>query len=385
MKFRNHHLFTPGPTPVPEFIARKMSEPIIHHRKPEFRKIFQAVREGLKYVFQTEQEVIVLSSSGTGAMEAAVSNLFSAEDEVITVDAGKFGARWAEICQTYGIKPAVIQKNWGEAVVADEIIAKLKTCPQAKAVFLTYSETSTGVAIDLPGIARAIRNNSDALIIVDCISALISLPLKMDEWQLDVVISGSQKGFMLPPGLAFIALSKRALGMLEQSQIPNYYLSLTKAFEALKAGNTPFTPASTIIIGLREAIYYLTDKGLEQIWREHQVFAAAIRAAIQALGLKLLSRSPSNALTAVCIPENLNGAKLLDTLQNNFGIVVAGGQGKFKHRLFRIGHIGFYNALDIISFIAALEWSLELNNWPFEKGAGLLTGHKTLARLFMPN
>lgn len=382
MILKPNRLFTPGPTPVPDFILRKMSEPMIHHRKAEFVQIFQEVRQGLKEIFLTGQEVYILTGSGTSAMEASVVNFLSPGDEVITVDAGKFGERWAELCQIYGVLPHVIKKEWGTTVSTADIRQKLTEVPAAKAVFLTYSETSTGVAIDLPEIARAIRAQSSALIIVDCISALVAMPLKMDEWDLDVVISASQKGFMLPPGLGLVAVSQRAAQLLKSSQIPKYYLSLAKAQKALIDGTTPFTPASTIIIGLREAIQYLKNKGLENVWREHAIFAAAVRAAVQALGLKLYTAYPSNAVTAVWLPESLDGKKFVQTLQKEFGIIVAGGQGHLKNKIIRIGHIGYYDAQEIISFIAAFEWSLQMVGWKFHTSAGLTAANAELLKLF---
>ncbi len=382
MKLNRSRLFTPGPTPIPDFILRKFSEPIIHHRKPEFESIFSAVRQGLKHIFQTDNEVFVLTASGTGAMEAAVVNLATTGDLVITVDAGKFGERWTELCHTYGIQTVVIKKEWGDAVQPEEIIAALKKNSAAKAVYLTYSETSTGVAIDLPTIARAIRQNSEALIVVDAISALVALPLKMDEWGLDVVVSASQKGFMLPPGLAFIALSAPAHEIIQKSELPKFYLSLKKANKSVGSGTTPFTPASTIIIGLNESINYLKEKGMETVWREHAVFAAAIRSAMQACGLNLFTKFPSNAVSAVCCPPEIDYSQLTKLLQNQFGIIIAGGQGQIKGKVFRIGHVGYYDALDIISFVSAMELVLMQLRWKFEPGAGLLAAQKEIMKLF---
>lgn len=383
MKLNRSRLFTPGPTPIPDFILRKFNEPIIHHRKPEFEAIFAAVREGLKHIFQTTHEVFVLTASGTGAMEAAVVNLVNPGDQVITVDAGKFGERWAEICQAYRIQPIVIKKEWGEAVQPDEIVTNLKKNPAAKAVYLTYSETSTGVAIDLPAIARAIRQNSNAFIIVDAISALVALPLKMDEWGLDVVVSASQKGFMLPPGLAFIALSPRAQEIMQKSETPKFYLSLKKASKSISNGTTPFTPASTIIIGLNESIHYLEEKGLETVWREHAVFATAIRSAMQACGLKLFTNFPSNAVSAIWCPPGIDYSQITKLLQNQFGIVIAGGQGHLKGKILRIGHVGYYDALDIISFVSAMELVLMQLKWKFEPVAGVQAAQKEIMKLFV--
>lgn len=383
MKRNRSRLFTPGPTPIPDFILRKFNEPIIHHRKPEFEAIFGSVRDGLKHIFQTVHEVFILTASGTGAMEAAVVNLVNPGDQVITIDAGKFGERWAEICKAYHIEPVVIKKEWGEAVQPDEIITTLRQNPAAKAVYLTYSETSTGVAIDLPAIARAIRQNSDALIVIDAISALVALPLKMDEWGIDVVVSASQKGFMLPPGLAFIALSARAQEIIQKSETPKFYLSLKKASKSIASGTTPFTPASTIIIGLNESIDYLKEKGMDAVWQEHAVFASAIRSAMLACGLKLFTNFPSNAVTAVWCPPGVDYSQLTKLLQNQFGIVIAGGQGHLKGKILRIGHVGYYDALDIISFVSALELVLMQLKWNFEPGAGVQAALREIKSLFV--
>lgn len=382
MNYQRNRLFTPGPTPVPEFIARRMSEPIIHHRKNEFKQIFQSVRDGLRYVFGTKEEVIVLSSSGTGGMEAAVASLLSPGDKAITVDGGKFGARWADLCHTFGATPVLITKEWGKAVQPEEIVSELKLNPDAKAVYVTYSETSTGVAIDLPAISKAVHENSDALLVVDCISALIALPLKMDEWQLDVVVSASQKGFMVPPGLALVALSERAQAAMNKAAAPTFYLSLKKAVQSLENNATPFTPASTLIIGLNEAIQFFRAKTMEKVWHEHQIFARAIRSGVKKLGLSILAEQPSDALTAVVVPDGWDNKQIIQKLQNDFGIIVAGGQGQIKDKIFRIGHIGYYDAQDIIGFMAALEWTLAGLGWQFESGAGLLAAHQELNALF---
>ena len=372
------HLFTPGPTPIPEFIRAKMSEPAIHHRKSEFIKLFQVARDGLKYIFQTTQEVLMLTCCGTGVMEAAITNVLSPGDAVITVNGGKFGERWADICRVYGVRPIEIFKEWGTAVQPDEIVAALKANPDVKAVYLTYNETSTAVAIDLPAIARAIRDNSSALIVVDCISALIALPLKMDEWGLDVVISGSQKGFMLPPGLAFIALSERAWETVPKSKIPKFYFSLQKAREALETSTTPFTPASSLIIGLAEVVAYFKNQGLESIWNEHNRHAAAVRAAVECLRWRLVSEAPSSAVTAVYLPGKINCAQFITRLQEEHGIVIAGGQGPFKNKIIRIGHLGYYHAADILGLVSALEETAAHFGWPLEPGAALKSAQEIL-------
>ena len=380
---KSFHLFTPGPTPIPEFVRAKMSEPAIHHRKSEFIALFQQARDGLKYLFQTKQEVLMLTCCGTGAMEASITNLLSPGDRVITVNAGKFGERWADICRVYGVTPIEITKEWGTAVQPDEIVAALKASPEAKAVYLTYNETSTAVAIDLPAIARAIRENSSALIVVDCISALIALPLKMDEWGLDVVISGSQKGFMLPPGLAFVALSNRAWVAVQKSRIPKFYFSLQKALKSLETSTTPFTPASSLIVGLSVVVAYFKKQGLENIWNAHARHAAAVRAAVKCLQWRLVSEAPSAALTAVYIPEEIGCGPVITRLQEQHGIVVAGGQGPFKNKIIRIGHLGYYTAADILGFVGALEETAIYFGCPVKPGTALKAAQEILlARLW---
>ncbi len=355
---------------------------MIHHRKAEFLEIFQQVRPRLQYVFQTRQEVLILTASGTGAMETAVVNLLAPNEKALTIDAGKFGARWTQLCGTYSTPPIVLKKAWGEAVQPSEIRAALERNPDVQVVFLTYSETSTGVAIDLPTIAQTIRECSEALIVVDAISALVALPLKMDAWHLDVVISASQKGFMLPPGLGLIALSDRAWQKVQTTTTPRFYFSLIKARQALNSSSTPFTPASTLIIGLNEALKYIQTHGLETIWLEHQLHARAIRAALQALGFKLLTDAPSDAVTAAFTPVEIKTTELIRNLQSNFGIVVAGGQDHLKDKIIRVGHVGFYDAVEIIGLVAALEWSLQQLKHPFEHGRGLLAAQSILAQLF---
>ncbi|MBN1349320.1 alanine--glyoxylate aminotransferase family protein [candidate division KSB1 bacterium] len=381
MTTTRHKLFTPGPTPIPEQVMHLMNESIIHHRGHEFSRIFSRVSQDLKYLFQTEYDVLTLTTSGTGGMEAVVANLLCRSDRVLTVNAGKFGARWADICRAYGVDFIEIEKQWGHAVHPDEIVDYLKQYPKIKAVFLTHNETSTGVTIDLKSISEAIHANSDALVVVDCISAIGGIPLKMDAWNLDVVITASQKGLMLPPGLAFVALNDRGWKAAAKSDLPKFYLSLKAARDSLKKDSTPFTPATTIIRGLEAALSMIKEKTLERLWFEHQVFGDAVRAAIRALGLSLLSRQPSNALTAVIVPEQLSCKAIISGLEQNFGIIVSGGQGHLKDKIFRIGHIGFYDISDIIGIISALEIVLKSSGWQFEIGAGICSAQQILQQL----
>jgi len=369
-------LFTPGPTPVPEIVQLEMAKPMIHHRHPEFGEIFQRANENLKYVFQTSQTVWTMTSSGTGVMEAATVNLFSAGDEIIYVNAGKFGERWGNICSVYGVKANEIKIPWGEAVQPEHLKNALKQFPNAKAVLLTHNETSTGTAINVKELAATIRNNSNALVCVDGISSIGAIEMRMDEWGIDCALSGSQKGFMVPPGLAFIALSERAWKFTETSTLPKFYFSLKKCVKAYKNLETPWTPAVTIFIGLDKALQMMKAEGMENVWKRHMRMANATRIGCQAIGLQLYSKSPSNSMTAAWIPEPIRNDAALNkkfnsTLKKTFGITVAGGQDELKGKIFRISHLGYYDEFDIVSCIAALERSLSVCGWGFEVGNGV--------------
>jgi len=304
-------------------------------------------------------------------MEAAVANLVSPGDTVIYVNGGKFGERWGELSRMYGANAVEILVDWGEAVTADQVREALKEHPEAKAIFVTHSETSTGVAIDVEKIARVVHENSEAVIVVDGISAVGALEMRMDAWNLDVVVTGSQKGLMIPPGLAFIALNDRAWQLVERSRSPRYYFDLLRARKSFKENDTPWTPAISLFIGLDAALEMIRRETVEAIWRRHARLAAAVRAGIQALGLKLLSKSPSNALTAVWNPEGCD-VKLFNTaLKSTYGITVAGGQGHLKGKIFRISHLGYYDELDVIGVVSAVELALRDAGYQFEAASGV--------------
>ncbi|MEJ5304663.1 MAG: alanine--glyoxylate aminotransferase family protein [Ignavibacteria bacterium] len=364
-------LFTPGPTPVPEKIMLKMSEPIIHHRNPEFKEIFAELNSNIKYLFQTKQNVYTLTSSGTGAMEAAVGNVISDGDKAIFVNGGKFGERWGQMIKTFGGIPIEVKKEWGEPPSVDEIIDLVKKHPDVKAIYLTHSETSSGTVTNVREIAKAVHEISDALIVVDGITSVGAIELKMDEWDLDIVLTGSQKGLMIPPGLSFIAVSERAWRKINETENRVFYFSLKKAQKALESGDTPWTPAITLVIGANEALKLIKEEGLENIWKRHHRLAEGIRIGVKALGLKLMSKNPSNAITAVFIPEGIEFKKFNDALKYEFGITVAGGQEQYKGKLFRISHLGYYDELDMITMISALEFALKKAGYNFQAASGV--------------
>ena len=349
----------------------RMAEPIIHHRHPEFTELFARVNNNLKYLFQTSGEVLTLTSSGTGAMEAAVCNLHRAGDTAIFVNGGKFGERWGEILKAYGIHGVEIKVEWGESVSAVQIIDSLKKNPSASAVYLTQSETSTGAATDVKTIAKEVHQHSDAVVIVDGITAVGAMELMMDAWEIDGVVTGSQKGLMIPPGLAFLALSEKAWSMAEKSSLPKYYFDLKRARKTVKDNDTPWTPAVSLLIGVDHALEMIRAEGVENVWKRHERLARSIRLAAQALGLKVLAKCPSNALTAVSIPGSLDAKLFSKTLKTTYGITVAGGQGHLKGKIIRISHLGYYDEFDMTAMISALELTLKDCGYKFELGTGL--------------
>lgn len=369
-------LFTPGPTQVPERVQVAMSNPLMHHRGQEFKELFKEVQDDLKYFFQTKGKTLVLTSSGSGAMEACVVNLISVGDSVLTVNGGKFGERWGLLCQTYGANTHVMDVEWGTAVDPDDIKKYLKENPKTTAVFLTHSETSTGVAADVKEIARVVRENSDALLIVDSITSAGVLPFKMDEWGIDVAVTGSQKGLMLPPGLAVAALNDRAWKKVESSDVPKFYFDLKKEATAQETLSTAWTPAITLIMGLREALRMIREKGLENLWKKYDLLAHATRQGALALGLELFAKTPSNSLTAVQVPDVIDGLKLVRHIREKYGITVAGGQAWLKGKIFRIAHMGYYDALDMVAMASALEMALDDFGWKFEHGSGVFAVQK---------
>lgn len=364
-------LFTPGPTPVPEPVMLRMAQPMIHHRNPEFMEILTRVHEDLKYLFQTKQPVLVLTCSGTGGVEATMVSMFSPGDKLIAVNGGKFGERWVDMARKYTGNCVELKVEWGTSIQPEEIIAALKQHPDAKGVYFTHSETSTGTATDVRAMAKAIREHSDALICVDGITAVGAHELRFDEWGLDVCVTGSQKGLMMPPGLALVALSERAIKAIETAKLPSYYLSLKKALKSYHNNDTPFTPAVSLIVGLDASLQMIKAEGIEQVWKRHQRLSAACRTGCEALGMRLFSNSPSFAVTPVWLPEGVEWKTFNNILKLENGITVAAGQDAFAGKIFRISHLGFYDELDMLTVIGALEMTLKKINYPFEVGSGV--------------
>jgi len=376
------YLFSPGPTMLPPEVLLKMAEPIIHHREPEFEKIFAEVREGLKYLFQTENEVLIFTSSGTGAMEGAVSNILSRGDKALVIRGGKFGERWGEICKAYGIEFIPIDVEWGKAVDPDRMEKALKSDPSIRAVYTQASETSTGVRHPIREMAGIVKRYENAVMVVDAITGIGVFDIPMDEWGIDVLVSGSQKALMLPPGLSFVALSDKAWRSVGRSNLPKYYFDFKKELKSAQKNQNSFTPAISLMVGLRESLNLIRKEGLEAVFLRHERLAEATREAVKALGLELYATdSPSNALTAVKIPEGIQGGKLKNMFFERFGITVAGGQDQAKGKIIRIAHLGYYGKLDMVMVISALEMLLKEMGHVFELGAGVKAAEEVLMGL----
>jgi aspartate aminotransferase-like enzyme len=376
---KKYQLMAPGPTPVPSEVLLAMAQPIIHHRTPEYEALFVEVRDGLKRLVQTSQEVIPLACSGTGAMEAALVNTLSAGDTAIVVSAGKFGERWLELARAYGVEVVELKAPYGETVPAERVAEALRAHPTAKVVLTQHSETSTGVLHDVRAYAAATRPTG-AILVVDAVSSLGIANLEMDAWGLDVVVAGSQKGLMLPPGLGFCALSDKAWALTKTSRLPKYYFDLTAERKTVVKNEAHFTPAVSIVIGLRTVLQMLEREGLANVFKRHDRLARATRAGAEALGLGLFCKAtPSPAVTAVTAPPGLDSEQIVKAYSQAYNITIAGGQGEMKGTIFRLGHMGYAAEFDVVMALAALEQVLAGLGQPVDFGAGVRGAQKVFA------
>lgn len=375
------YLLAPGPTMVPEKVLLDMAVPVIHHRTSEFSKIFSETREKLKKVFGTNEDVLIIASSGTAAMEAAVVNTLSFNDKVLVVNAGKFGLRWKEIATTYGLDVVSIDLEWGRSVTPYQIEEKLIEHPDIKAVLMQASETSTTAYHPVDEIAKIVSLRENTLLIVDGITSVGVVETKMDEWGVDIIVSGSQKAFMLPPGLSFIAMSKKAWRMAETSNIPKYYLNLKKELKSQQKDTTAWTPAVNLIIGLNTSLGMMLDEGLENVYKRHATCAEATREAVKSLDFELLAKDiPSNAATGILLPENFDGGKFVKYMREEVGVTFAGGQDHLKGKILRISHLGFHDIFDTVVAISALELGLRKFGLDIKFGKGLTACQEVIAK-----
>ncbi len=375
---KKYYLLSPGPTPVPETVLSAAAEPIIHHRTPEFSKIFMEVTEGLKYVFGTKEDVYILAASGTGAMETAVINTLSPGDKVITINGGKFGERWGNICRAFGLDTKEVILPWGEDFSPEQLAEEIKKNPGVKAVFTTLSETSTGAIFDIKGFGEVVAS-TEAILVVDGISGLGATPCHMDDWKIDVLVTGSQKSFMIPPGLAYLAFSPKAWKLVESSKLPKFYFDIKKYRKNLEKQTTPWTPAVSLIIQQKKALDIIKNLGLDNLLGHHQILGEATRAAVRAIGLELLAKKPGNILTAIKTPAGVDGNKLVKTMQNKYMAYISNAQDPHKGEFFRIAHLGYMGGFDIITALSALEMTLlDLGYDKFQAGASVAAAQKVL-------
>ena len=352
------YLLTPGPTPVPPEVLAAMSAPIVHHRTPDFRATLGRLLAGLRTVYRTDNDVLMFASSGTGGMDSAVANLCSPGDRVLVVSAGNFGERWASLANAYGCDVVHLRYSWGETPTPDDVESALSDTGGVKAVFLTHSETSTGVVADVREIGSRVAG-SGALTVVDAISSLGALPLETDAWGLDVVVAGSQKALMTPPGLALVSISPAALAAAREARSPRFYFdwARTLAAQAEEPPVNPFTPAISLVLGLDVAVSLLLEEGLEAVYDRHVRLGRACRAGVKAMGLELFSpdEDRSAVVTAIRVPEEIDAGDVIRAMSRRFGVTIEGGRGELVGKIVRIGHIGYMDVFDVTTALAALE------------------------------
>ncbi|MBI4375885.1 MAG: alanine--glyoxylate aminotransferase family protein [Elusimicrobia bacterium] len=355
-KEKGYILLTPGPTPLPPSVRAAMAEPILHHRTEEFGQLFDFVIKEMQYVYRTQNTVLMMTTSGTGAMESAVANLLSPGDKAVVHSTGAFGDRFVAILKAYGLAPAVVSENWGHAASPEKLRDALKSNRDAKAVFLQHTDTSTGVVNDLRTLASVAHEIApEALVVVDSVSGLAAEALETDAWGLDVVLTGSQKGLMAAPGLAFAAISAKAWRLVEAGRLPRFYFDWRTMRKSLPDRETPYTPGVTLVAGQAEALRIIRKEGIENVWRRTAELAQYTRAWAQRRGLSLFAKDPANILTAVNLPEGVDGQALIAEILRQDGISIAGGQLKLKGKIVRIAHMGYISRADLDAGFAALE------------------------------
>ena len=372
------YLMTPGPTPVPPQVLAAMALPIVHHRSPDFRPTYRQALDRLKDVYRTQTEVLLYTASGTAGLESVVANLTSPGDRVVAVSAGYFGERWADIARAYGCDVEQIAYEWGETPSADDVASRLVELGGAKVVLVTQSETSTGVVCDVRAFAAAAKE-AGTLIAVDAISSLGAVPCETDEWGLDSVVSGSQKALMSPPGLMMVSVSDAAWKAREGASAPRFYLDWERTRVAQESLDAAFTPAVSIVMGLNVALGLILERGLEAAFDEHVRLGRACREGVKAMGLELFSPDDDSSavVTTVRVPESVDGAQLLLDLRDRFGITLAPGQGPLKGKVFRVGHLGYYDVFDITTALAGIELALAEAGADIERGAAVTRALET--------
>jgi serine---pyruvate transaminase len=375
MKFR---LLTAGPTPVPEETLLELAKPVNYHRTPEFRQILAEVLQDLQYIYCTKNQVVPLTSSGTGGLEAAVVNCLPPGSKAICLIAGRFGERWRSLCKAFAIEAVSVTVPYGQSVQPEQLRLALADHPDTLAVFSTLSETSTGAGHDVAAFGQLITPTR-ALHVVDAISGLGTMECRVDEWHIDICVTGSQKALMLPPGLAFLSVSEKAWKLIDKNPSPRtFYFDLKKARAKLESSDTPFTPAHTLIRALRTSLQKIRAEGIENIWKRQARTAAAARAGFKAMGLEIFADQPVDGLTVVKVPEGIDGLALLNKLEKQYGLKLAGGQDNLKGKIIRLAHMGYIDQFDVLAGLAGVELVLNEMGFLVEPGAGLAAAQKVL-------
>jgi aspartate aminotransferase-like enzyme len=371
-------LFTPGPTPVPEETLLELARPVTYHRSSEAKAILAEVAEDLKYVFRTAQPVYTITSSGTGGMEAAVSNTLAVGEKAILLTAGRWGERWRGVLKAFGANIVSVEAPYGKAIPPEALAQALTANPDAKAVFATLSETSTGVGHDVEGYGKIVAK-TDALLIVDGISGLGAMECRVDEWNIDVCVTGSQKALMLPPGLAFVSVSEKAWKKIDATPVRSFYFDLRRYKKSLAESDTPFTPANTLIRAQRASLKQIRAEGIENLWARHARIAVACRAAVRAMGLELFAERPNNALTVITVPTGVDGSATLKKMEKQYGYKLADGQDNMKGKIWRLSHMGYTDGFEVLGAISALELVLIESGYKLDAGAGVAAFQKAFA------
>ncbi len=374
-------LFTPGPTPLLMEAQARTLTASLHHRTEAFRQLMRETLKSLRYYFQTRNDILIFSSSGTGAMEGAITNLLSPGDRVLVGTAGKFGERWLELAEAYGVEAVKVESPYGHPLSVAEIGKRLQADGPFRAVLVQATESSTGVTHDVKAIGTQVRAYPETCLVVDAITGLGTTDLRPDDWGLDVMIGGSQKATMVPPGLAFLSVSEKAWKLIQKAKMPRYYFDFAQERKSLAKGEARYTPATTLVVSLHAALDYIRQLGRENLVANAALLAEATREAAKALGLKLFAAcSPSNALTAICAPQGMDSGLIVKDLRARFGAVVANGQGSMKGKIFRLAHLGYYDAADLFAFLAALEIVLLKLGHKVELGRGVRAAQEIYLR-----
>ena len=371
-------LYTPGPTKVPGAVLGAVGQQVLHHRSPEFSEKIRHVQDELGRLLQTHNDTLIFTCSGTGMMEAAVANLLSRGDKAICLNNGKFGQRWVEICKVYGVDVVDHAVEWGKSIAPSELADLASKHPDAKAVFVVHSETSTGALQDIQAMAKLLKGHN-AVLVVDATSSVGVHEIRMDEWGIDVIVAGTQKALMTPPGLSFVSLNGRAWALVSSSNLPKYYFDFTMTWKRLqKKGQTPFTTAVSLVYGLEVALAMMDKEGWDNVYSRHARMGAAVRAAVQALGFKVLPAEPVNGLTVALCPSGVDGNQVVRVLDDEFGVRIAGGQDHMSGKAIRIGHMGGIRERDLPTVIGGLERALVRIGYKVQPGVGLAALQRVL-------